>query len=681
MRIMHISLGGCLSAPPVRYGMTEDTGGHIAYVLGAAMAQSERPDITEVTIVTRLFDAPHLGKVFASPQETISPKCRILRLASERSEYLEKDDLTGELPALRRALLTMLDDMGTARPDVIHAHFADAAELALAARERFGIPVLYTAHSLGAEKLKPNETPSPSLRDRIARETRALEQADAIIASSRDEVERQIPNLLPDAEGRAHRVGPGVCVQNAGDPDRARDLLHPFLRDVDKPVILAIARPIRKKNLRRVIDAYAADATLQERANLVIVAGLRDGLDTDGSERDKVIADLFDGVDRHDLWGKVALPRQHSAQDISDLYALAAQDGVFCNPAFHEPFGLTLIEAAQAGVPLVATHSGGPSDIIPELGFGALVDPYDTASITAGLRRVLDAPERQLAARRARKIARQIYDWQAWAARTQTVIETLADVPQSPAVHMHHPDHLLACDIDNTLTGCRNGARAFADWLAQEGSDYAFIVATGRSVAEAQRVLADWDLPTPDTIISSTGTEIWRHGHHGFTLCSDYAATLADGWDITAVRTALRDADVRLQPVYDQRRWKVSLFGTNRDVPAIKALLRQAGIAARIIPSHGKYIDVVPAQAGKAAAIRFEADRRNLPESNVIVAGDSGNDLDMLTRFDCAVLPANALAELDGLASVYRSPFKHAAGVLDGVQHYRTPQPMLMAGE
>jgi sucrose-phosphate synthase len=54
------------------------------------------------------------------------------------------------------------------------------------------------------------------------------------------------------------------------------------LRDVSKPIILAIARPIRKKNLRRLVDAYASDRTLQERANLVIIAGLRDGLGQGG---------------------------------------------------------------------------------------------------------------------------------------------------------------------------------------------------------------------------------------------------------------------------------------------------------------------------------------------------------------------------------------------------------------
>jgi glycosyltransferase involved in cell wall biosynthesis len=37
--------------------------------------------------------------------------------------------------------------------------------------------------------------------------------------------------------------------------------------------------------------------------------------------------------------------------------------GVFVNPALVEPFGLTLIEAAAYGLPMVATKNGGPVDI------------------------------------------------------------------------------------------------------------------------------------------------------------------------------------------------------------------------------------------------------------------------------------------------------------------------------
>ena len=55
-------------------------------------------------------------------------------------------------------------------------------------------------------------------------------------------------------------------------------------------------------------------------------------------------------------------------QDISDIYSLAKRTtGVFVNIALQEPFGLTLIEAAVHGAPIVATKHGGPVDIIKTL--------------------------------------------------------------------------------------------------------------------------------------------------------------------------------------------------------------------------------------------------------------------------------------------------------------------------
>ena len=54
--------------------------------------------------------------------------------------------------------------------------------------------------------------------------------------------------------------------------------------------------------------------------------------------------------------------------DISDIYLLAkSTKGVFVNIALQEPFGLTLIEAAVHGAPIVATRHGGPVDIIATL--------------------------------------------------------------------------------------------------------------------------------------------------------------------------------------------------------------------------------------------------------------------------------------------------------------------------
>lgn len=54
-----------------------------------------------------------------------------------------------------------------------------------------------------------------------------------------------------------------------------------------------------------------------------------------------------------------------------------------------EPFGLTLIEAAAHGVPIVATTNGGPVDIVHTLKNGILVEPTDATAVADALLRML----------------------------------------------------------------------------------------------------------------------------------------------------------------------------------------------------------------------------------------------------------------------------------------------------
>ena len=461
MRIMHVALGGCLSAPPVPYGLTEDTGGHIAYILGAAEAQGRRPEIEAVEIVTRRFDDPALGARYAEPSERVSDRVTIRRLSTENTSYLEKDALEAELPALTDAFLKTLE--AGPRPDILHAHFADAAVLCRAASEHFGIPWLYTPHSLGTEKQE--QVPNPALDRRIAREHDAIASADGMIVSSRDEAERQVSRILPSAAGRIHRLNPGRTQPACNDPERARKLVAPFLREPSKPVILAIARPVEKKNLSGLLTAYAKSPALQDAANLVIVAGVRRGLTGNSRQADKVYAKLFDLVDRHDLWGRVALPRAHVPADIPSLYALAARGGVFANPAFHEPFGLTVVEAAQAGVPVVATREGGPQDILRELGRGDLVEPDDTSGIAAALLSALSGRETPDRRAETRHRAEAAFNWDRWAERSTAICGRLTKEHRVPEA----PNRVLVSDIDGTLTGSRSGAHTFGRYRDSAG--------------------------------------------------------------------------------------------------------------------------------------------------------------------------------------------------------------------
>jgi len=136
MFIMHIALGGCIKAPPITYGITSDTGGHITYLMGAAMAQVENPAIDRVEVITRLFRDHTLGEVYAQPRERFAPKGEIVRLETKRDSYLSKEELIADIPAITEAFLDYLRTLDRL-PDVIHAHFADAFVLANAALARF----------------------------------------------------------------------------------------------------------------------------------------------------------------------------------------------------------------------------------------------------------------------------------------------------------------------------------------------------------------------------------------------------------------------------------------------------------------------------------------------------------------------------------------------------------------
>ncbi|WP_299819274.1 HAD-IIB family hydrolase [uncultured Jannaschia sp.] len=669
MYILHIALGGCLTFPTVRYGITEDTGGHIAYLLGAVAGQAKRTDVDRVDIVTRAFDDPELGTDHAHPVQTIGPKSRILRLVTENRQYLAKAALAAERPALERAFADLIRRMGR-KPDVIHAHFSDAAMTVRPTAARYGIPLVYTPHSLGIDKLTClADADRGELAHRIAEEREALGAAGAVIVSSRDEAERQVEAYDVDVAAGVHRVAPGIRLPDApAGTAAASALVDPYLTDRTRPMILAVARPVVRKNLIGLLRAYADHPTLRHRANLVILAGQRgDGI-TQNAESRAVIDALLREAGRPELAGRVALPPRHVWKVVPQLYRLAAsRGGVFVNPALHEPFGLTLLEAARCGLPVVATREGGPSDILDTIGHGTLVDPTDTAAIGAAIDALIsDRTAWQRAASAARR-NRQAFDWNRWADRVQRIYTEF----HRPRRSFARPRHLLACDIDGTLTGDMDGAHRFGAWVARN-RQIPFAVATGRSVVEARNVLHDWSLPEPDIFITAVGTELHLRRTDGrFRLCHDYAAHLHDGWDRDAAWRILSSSHLEMQPPVEQRRWKLACYGSPRDAELLRERFRRSGVAVRIVASHGNLIDILAPNGGKAAAVAAAAQQFGLGLGDCITAGDSGNDSDMLVAAGLGILVANArpeMATLDG-GSIYRADAPHAAGILEGLAY------------
>ncbi|GFY99702.1 sucrose phosphate synthase 1F [Actinidia rufa] len=159
-----------------------------------------------------------------------------------------------------------------------------------------------------------------------------------------------------------------------------------FFTNPRKPMILALARPDPKKNLATLVEAFGECRPLRELANLTLIMGNRGDVDEMSSTNSSVLLSILKLIDKYDLYGQVAYPKHHKQSDVPDIYRLAAKTkGVFINPAVIEPFGLTLIEAAAYGLPIVATKNGGPVDIHRALDNGLLVDPHDQKSIADAL--------------------------------------------------------------------------------------------------------------------------------------------------------------------------------------------------------------------------------------------------------------------------------------------------------
>ncbi|PSC69593.1 Sucrose-phosphate synthase [Micractinium conductrix] len=188
-------------------------------------------------------------------------------------------------------------------------------------------------------------------------------------------------------------VGPAELVL---DPNKGPPIwreITRFLHNPLKPAILAMSRPDHKKNITTLVEAFGKHSMLRELANLVLIMGNRDAIDSMASGSQKVLTQVLKLIDAHDLYGSVSYPKHHTQMDISDIYLFAyATRGVFVNPALQEPFGLTVIEAAAHGVPTIATKNGGPVDIMATLHHGEVVDPTDSDAIAAALLRILTHP-------------------------------------------------------------------------------------------------------------------------------------------------------------------------------------------------------------------------------------------------------------------------------------------------
>ena len=695
--LLLISIHGLIRGHDMELGRDADTGGQTKYVVDQARALAECDGVERVDLITQRLVDPKISDDYAVTIEPLSDKARIIRIDAKPEEYMPKEQLWDYLASFTDNLMAWLNEQPR-MPDIVHSHYADAGYVGVRLTNLLGVPLVYTGHSLGRDKryqllakgLSSEEIENTyNIAGRIDAEEAALANADLVIASTTNEIEEQYglyDYYDPDC---MVVIPPGTNLKQFYPPGEGENIafssqLDRFLRQTGKPLILALSRPDERKNILTLLEVFGESDQLQQRANLLIVAGNRDEISDMGPGSRSVLTNILLSIDSYNLYGKVAVPKHHGSDEVPDIYRLAAASGgVFINPALTEPFGLTILEAAASGLPVVATENGGPVDIIANCHNGELVDPLDKEAITAALLKLLENPEAWLrASENGIAGVAQHYTWHVHAENYMIRIKGLqrksrpviSELSASRAVR--YRDHAVFSDLDQNLLGDQAALTRFAEIIRRNHKCVTFGIATGRRIDSALSQIKKAGIPHPDVLISSLGTRI----HYGRALTEDayWADHIDHDWNADRVRRALADLPgIELQPKKELSRFKLSWYYDPEKAPSqdeIVTLIRQKEITANVLYSFGQFIDVVPSRASKGQALRYVAQRLDIPLENILVAGGSGTDESMMRGNTLAVVVANRhqeeLSQLEDQEGIYFAEKSHADGILEAFDHY-----------
>ncbi|MEG3909803.1 sucrose synthase [Microcoleus sp. w2-18bC1] len=171
-----------------------------------------------------------------------------------------------------------------------------------------------------------------------------------------------------------------------GDRDRLNELLF-TLEDPEqvfgkldaphKRPLFSMARLDRIKNMTGLAELFGKSQELQEKCNLILVAGKLRVEETEDYEEAEEIKKLYAIIDQYNLHGKIRWLGVRLSKSLSgEIYRVIADtQGIFVQPALFEAFGLTILEAMITGIPTFGTQFGGPREIIQDGVNGFYINP------------------------------------------------------------------------------------------------------------------------------------------------------------------------------------------------------------------------------------------------------------------------------------------------------------------
>ncbi|NMN97976.1 D-inositol-3-phosphate glycosyltransferase [Nocardiaceae bacterium YC2-7] len=360
---------------PLAQPGTGDAGGMNVYVLQTALQMAKRG--VEVEIFTRATSSADQPVVEAAPGVLVR------NVVAGPFEGLDKHDLPTQLCAFAAGVLREEARHQPGHYDLVHSHYWLSGQVGWLARDRWGVPLIHTAHTLAAVKnaaLAEGDRPEPAARE--IGERQVVEEADRLTANTAEEAKQLIETYGASAD-KIDVVAPGadLALYRPGDRLAARAALGIA---ADEAVVTFVGRiqPLKAPDvlLRAAAELIAAKPGLPLR---VLVVGGPSGT---GLERPDSLIELAAALgiaDRVTFLPPQPPDRLVQVYRASDLVAV---------PSYSESFGLVAIEAQACGTPVIAADVGGLGTAVRNHETGLLVQGHRTADWSSALGWLLADP-------------------------------------------------------------------------------------------------------------------------------------------------------------------------------------------------------------------------------------------------------------------------------------------------
>ena len=394
---------------PLEQPGTGDAGGMNVYIVQTALRMAQRG--VDVEIFTRATSSGH------EPVVELAPGVLVRHVAAGPFEGLGKHDLPSQLCAFTAGVLRTEARHEPGYYDVVHSHYWLSGQVGWLARDRWGVPLVHTAHTLARVKnaaLADGDQPEPVVR--VIGEDQVVAEADRLVGNTEAEA-RQLVELYGADPRRTVAIPPGVDLARFTPGDRAA--ARRTLGIAPDAVVLAFVgriQPLKAPDvlLRAAAELLRRDPALRSRL-VVLVTGGPSGT---GLAEPTALQSLGASLELSDVL--TFLPPQ-AGPGLARVYRAA---DVVAVPSHNESFGLVALEAQACGTPVVAARVGGLPVAVADRRSGLLVDGHGAEQWADALGAVALVPWRRVRLARAAVVHARSFSWDR---TTDALLATYAD--------------------------------------------------------------------------------------------------------------------------------------------------------------------------------------------------------------------------------------------------------------